>query len=289
MNKTRLRQIAEKVQATEHSDYRTFLQAVYAAAKAEETSYSYAKLSTDLGLGSSNAHSVIHGRRPLTEKAGLKIAEELKLNAVQRRYLLALIRQERSDDVGEREAAFAERLELKRKLLPTELSRSQLAFFEHWYHAAILELLRLDRGRDQPEWLAAELRPEVSVGEVKASLALLTELGYLAPSAEKGRLFPTEATISTGNEVRGLALTSYHRQMLALAVRALDSIAQEDRDISAITVAVSADLQAKMKDEIIALRKRFLKLAEEENATTGDIYQLNIQLFPLAKKTKDRQ
>lgn len=283
MTKTQLRQIAERLRVTEYPDYRAFLMALYTEAKRIDPSYSYALLSTDLGLGSTNAHGIINGRRPLTEKSGRKIAEALHLTGVDKRWFLAVIRQTRARSNPERDAAFAERLELKRKALPSELSRSQLEFFANWYNAAILELLRLDEAHDDPEWIASTLTPSVPVVDIRASLELLQSLGYLAKSKSHGRLFPTAATITSGNEVRGLALASYHRQMIGLAVRALDDIPQAHRDISAVTVTASPELLAKMKDEIVSLRKRLLAMAAEEGGKSGAICQLNIQLFPLVK------
>lgn len=281
LTKTQLREISRTLKVSEYPDYRAFLAALYSEAKRRDSSYSFVRLSDDLGLGSTNAHSVIHGRRPLTDKSAQRVCKELDLSGPQKRYFLVLVRQERARSAEDREAAFRERVDIKRHLLPSELSRSQLAFFEHWYHAVVLELLRLPDASDAPEWIADHLKHGVSLPLIKQSLELLVELGYLARDESRGRLFPTEVTISSGNEVRGIGLLSYHRQMIDLAVQALDQTPFQERDISAITVAVSEALRDQMKAEIVALRKRFLQLAAEEIGP-GEIVQLNIQLFPLA-------
>lgn len=286
MTKTQLRQIAQRLQVTEYPDYKTFLAALYTEAKKADPSYSFALLSADLELGSSNAHSIIHGKRPLTEKAGKKIAEALHLTGLARRYFLALIKQTRARNAADRDAAFEERLDVKRQVLPNELSRDQLDFFAHWYNAAILELLRLPRAQDDAEWIAGELRPEIPTAAAKDALSLLKRLGYLKESKEHGRLVPTEVTITSGNEVRGLAITSYHRQMLALAAQALDQIPQAERDVSAVTVTATAEQFAKIKDEIVALRKRLLAGASDAPTDGATIYQVNVQLFPLVKKER---
>lgn len=283
LTKTDLRTIARSLKSTDHADFRTFLSMIYQQAKAIDPSYSYTRLSEDLGVGSTNAHGIITGKRPLTLKAAERICEALGLVGLQKKYFLALVKQERARSSKERDEAFEQRMALRQRELPTELDRRQLAFFEHWYHAAILELLRLEEAQDSAEWIAAHIRPELSIGRIKESLVLLQELGYLKQEATRQRLYPTDATITTGNEVLGLALMSFHRQMLKLSMEALDTVPREERDISAITITISPALRDQMKDEIVALRKRFLLLSAEDKEAT-DVVQLNIQLFPLLQR-----
>ena len=271
---------------TDHSDYCDFLALVFAAAKAEDPSYSYVCFSEDLGVGSANAHSMIVGRRKLTLKAAERLCEALAMTGVQKRYFLNLVEQKRAKSATERDAIFDERLELRQRLLPTELDRRQLAFFEHWYHAAILEILRLEEAKDDAVWLSNELSPTVPESKVEESLKLLTELGYLRRDDKRQRLYPTDVTITTGNEVIGLALVSYHRQMLKLAMDAIEGVAAEDRDISALTLMATPELVAQFKDEVAGLRKRFLALAAAEPHAT-EVVQLNMQLFSLKKRKGD--
>lgn len=161
LTKTQLKEIARSLNVTDHSDFRAFLALVYAEAKTRDSSYSYIKLSKDLGMGSTNAHSVMSGRRPLTLKAAEKVCEALKLTGIQKRYFLTLVQQERAKSTSARDEAFEQRMALKQRVMPNELDRRKLAFFEHWYHAAILEILRLDDAQDSEEWLAKNIRPEV--------------------------------------------------------------------------------------------------------------------------------
>lgn len=283
LNKTRLREIARSLMVTDQGDYRDYLSLVYAACKAEDVSYSYVRFSEDLGLSSTNAHSVIAGRRSLTVKAAEKICTALGLTGIQRRYFLKLVEQKRARSTADRDEIFAARLELRQKTLPTDLDKRQLAFFEHWYNAAILEILRLDDAQDQAEWLASVLSPSVPQAKVATSLQLLKDLGYIAFDSGRNRYFPTDVTITTGNEIIGMAIASYHRQMLKLAVDALDEVDADERDISAVTLMASPALVAQFKDELAALRKRLLALAAQEQAAT-EVMQLNLQLFPLKKR-----
>lgn len=282
---TKLREKASLCKVTAYEDYRSYLQAVYEAVKATADSYSYAHFSISLGLSSTNAHAIISGHRNLSQKTGVRIAEALNLSETHKRYLLALIRQEHAKSSAEREEAFSERLMLAKSSLSNKLDEHRLKFFETWYNAAILELLRLEEASDQPAWISENLRPHVPVPKIKQSLNLLTELGYLSFDETRGRLFPTEVTISTGDQVERLAIVSFHRQMIDLAVSAMDQISADQRNISAVTVAVSPELRQQFEEELLALRKRFLKLASEEKKP-NEILQVNLQLFPVSRRQK---
>ena len=283
LTKSQLKEIARTLKVTDHSDYRAFLGLIYAEAKARDPSYSYVRMSKNLGVGSTNAHTIIRGKRPLTIKAAEKICTALGLTGVQKRYFLALVKQDRAKSLQEKDAAFSQRLALKQRMLPTELDRKQLAFFEHWYHSAIYELMRLEGAEDTVEWIFNNLCPQISRTQIKESLDLLTELGYLKFDRRRDRLYPADVTITTGNEVLGLALTSFHSQMLKLAVESIEGASRNRRDISSVTVCASDELIAQFKDEIAALRKRFLRLATEDQ-NSREVVQINFQLFPLTSR-----
>jgi uncharacterized protein (TIGR02147 family) len=276
-----LRDIASDLNIFEFEDYRSYLSALYVAAKNRLPSYSYANLSSDLGLSSTNAFTVIQGKRNLTAKTAERIAEILRLGATRGRFLVALVQQEHARDKEARDNAFQERLQLAKRQLASKVDRAKLLFFENWYNSAILELLRLPDSKDDPQWIAATLRPSIGLPRVKASLKLLTELGYLAPV--NGCLRPTTATISTGDEIERLAILSFHRQMIDLAIAAMDAVPADERDISALTFAVSEQTAKRIKDEVVAFRRRLIDLANADT-TLEKILQLNVQLFPLIGK-----
>jgi uncharacterized protein (TIGR02147 family) len=207
------------------------------------------------------------------------VAAALKLPVAQKKFLLALVAYDRAVGV-ERDTIFQEILKLKSKLLPNDLDRKQLAFFQNWYNAAILELLRLPAASDDPEWISRTLNPKVALPKVKNALSLLCELGYLAVDKSLGRLVPTDANISTGNEVAGMAIIGFHHQMLDIARHAIDDVEAELREISAVTLSVSSDLREEIKQEIIKLRKRMIQKSNEIK-NPDEVVQLNFQMFPV--------
>jgi uncharacterized protein (TIGR02147 family) len=284
VTKTKLRSIAKSIPITGYMSYREWLAAVFKEAKSQDESYSYAKYSTDLAVGSSNAHSIITGKRNLTPKTMGHIIDALAMTGIGKKYLEALVTYERATDSANRDQAFAELMRQKTRALSTDLDRNQLRFFEHWYHAAILELLRLPAANDDPEWIASTLNPQPHLTEVKKALALLEELKYIAHM--DGRLRPTDAIISTGDEASGIALSSFHQQMIEIAKRAVTDSPAIEREISSLTLSVPRGMRDQIKSEIVAFRKRILHLSQSTQ-DAEEVIQVNFQLFSLGRTDGD--
>jgi uncharacterized protein (TIGR02147 family) len=124
--------------------------------------------------------------------------------------------------------------------------------------------------------------------KVAKSLALLKKLGHVAHDKAKGRLVPSEAVVSTGAEVFGLAVMRYHQQMIALAKDALTDVAPLERDISAVTIAIPSAKLDELKDKIQAFRKELLEFSQACQGA-DEIAQVNIQLFPIARVARSKR
>lgn len=286
MTKGELRKIANALAIENCSSTAAYLGEVYKAVKAADPSYTYKKYSADSGLSESNViYLIIKGERPLTERAAAKIAGCLALKGFVRRYFMQLLKVERAGDGQSRGEEMVRLMALREERLDPQGAR-QLAFFADWYNAAILEMLRMDEARDDADWISRHLQPSVPPGKVRRSLELLRELGYVCFDENKGRLVPSGAGVSTGDEARELAVTRYHQQMLALSEEAMNGIAAINRDISALTLAVNEKTLPRLKQELAGLRKRLIAEALKEGDDKDQVIQINVQLFPLVKGGK---
>lgn len=283
VSKQELKHIAARVSPTKFLTAPEYLAALYQEFKSEIGQYSYIKFTEDLGFGACNAmYLIIHGQRTLTVKGAQKIVAALGLTGTDRKYLLKLVEATRLGDPSEREAAFDRLVSLKARALPTKLDRRQLDFYNCWYNAAILELLSLPDAEDGPLWLSTHLMPSVTPLRVKKSLDLLKKLGFIVFDKELRRLVPSRQEVSTGSEVVGLAVIRYHQQMIALAKDALTDVDPDERDISAVTIAVPSERVAELKDMIQRFRRELLDFSSNCQEA-NEIAQINIQLFPIAR------
>ena len=283
MSKAEFQTDALSVSPCSFLDYKDYLRAVYKAIKHNRKRYSYIQFSEELGLGRCNAsYLILHGQRPLTVKAAKKIIAAIGLRGVDRQFFIKLVEMEALSSKEDRDRAIQGLIELKTRVLPSELDRHQLEFHSEWHHAAVLEVLSQPHAKDDPDWLAQALLPRITPTKAAKSLQLLKDIGYISFDQEAGRLVPAANLVSTGPEVVGMAVMSFHQQMIDLAKESLIRISPYERNISGVTVSVSKKQREMIKGEIESLRRRIIEISKDVT-DADEVVQVNFQLFPIAK------
>lgn len=285
LNKLEYKKLTEKVKASSFTDYRSYLNFIYETIKANNSAYSFIKFTEDLGLGSSNLmYHYLKGKRPLTIKTARKIATALGLMGLERKYFLTQVEYQIAKKNEQRQQSFQKLLETKASCLSGQFDKNQLEFFKHWYHIAIFELLRLEGAKDDPNWIAKQLKPNISAQKAEESLKLLEKLQMISFDESRNRLYPSVTNISTGREIRGLVFKSCHNQMIGLAAKALSSEKATSRDISGVTLSLPTEAWEELKELTSEFRQKLLQLADK-HTNKQEIVQVNIQAFSLSEKT----
>jgi uncharacterized protein (TIGR02147 family) len=123
--------------------------------------------------------------------------------------------------------------------------------------------------------------PRISPAEARRAVALLLELGLLVRRGQ--RLERAADLVSTGEAPLGHHLVAYHRAMLARASESMDLVPRDEREISSVTLCVSRNMLARLKQRIVDFRHDLLQMAELEGPAER-VVQINFQLFPMSKK-----
>ena len=147
-----------------------------------------------------------------------------------------------------------------------------------WYYVAILELVQLKGFAPSTRNIADYL--DIELDDVAEALSAMKRLGVLTRSGgrwacveEKGEIIAPASTE---------AIRAYHRQMIFLAQ---DELAKTEnhffklRDITGMTMPINPKRISGAKRKIMRFRRSL-----EAYLTQGDcteVYQFNIQLFPL--------
>ncbi|MBF0430602.1 MAG: DUF4423 domain-containing protein, partial [Fibrobacteria bacterium] len=154
-------------------------------------------------------------------------------------------------------------------------------FYQKWYYTAVREALNYYPFKGDYAELAKLLIPQITESEAKKAIALLKRLKFIKKN-KQGRFALTSRFISTGDEWRSIAIRSFQKETIQLAINALDTIPKDMRDISTVTVTLSPDSVAKVKEKLTAVRQEVLKIAHQEENASG-AYHVNFQLLPIAK------
>ena len=270
-----------QVSVFDYLDYRAFLRDAYTDLKARQRGFSYRWFSRRAGMSSPNfLKLVIDGQRNLTGRSAEQFAQALGLSGREVAFFHELVGFGQAGTAAEKNRFFERIGAFRRHRAVRSLERQAFEYLSCWYYPAVRELVSCAGFREDPEWIAQRLIPAITPAEARRALDLLLELG-LIERGEDGCLRQGEPLLSTGPEVRSLAVSNFHRQMMERASAAIDTVPREHREISGVTVSLSPRTFQMVKDKIIALRAELLALSAQEDESTR-VVQLNFQAFPLA-------
>jgi uncharacterized protein (TIGR02147 family) len=273
---------AVSVHIFEYADYRQYLRDFYAAEKARSAAFSHRAFCRRAGLKSTNYLSLImKGERDLSSEMAPRFARACGLSKAETDFFCDLVAYGQATTTDEKQRCH-ERLARYRKFREAHrLVGEQTAYHAHWYMPAVRELVALPGFVEDPARIAAMLEPAITEKQAAEALTTLCKLGLLTRDAG-GKLQQTQALLTTGPGPLGHHIFVYHHAMLDLAKRALDHLPREQRDISSVTLSVSAGAVPKLRERLRQFRRELLELAELDSAPER-VIQLNLQLFPLSK------
>ncbi len=156
-------------------------------------------------------------------------------------------------------------------------------FLSHWYHVAVLDLANCRDFSADPKWIATRLgiTPEIA----NHAIDRLLRLGLLVKN--DGTLKKTNAEISIPTTQPHVAIRNFHNQMIEKAKEALQSQEQSDfvrREISGITMAIDPSRIEEAKKRIKQFKREMYDLLSANDANQTEVFQLNVQFFPLTKR-----
>jgi uncharacterized protein (TIGR02147 family) len=263
----------------QYSNYRTYLADYYEFKKAESSVFSHRFFAKKAGISSPNyLKLVMDGKRNLTKKSLVKFAAALGLKGTRAEFFENLVFFNQASTLAERNGYYGNILRTRAKSGLKKLEDAQFQLFSDWRHIAVREMAATKGFRPDARWVAKRLGNAVTEKEAEESLKLLAVLGLLKKTANG--YMQNDVNITTADEVKSLLVKNYHRQMIGMAARALDSLPAAQRDISSITIPIHPKDFAKVKEQIRLMRKELLNLSAEPG-TGEDVVQVNIQLFPL--------
>jgi uncharacterized protein (TIGR02147 family) len=271
----------------EYDNYRQYLKDFYTAAKAENSKFSFRFLARQAGLSSASfLKHVMDGQRNLSNESAEKVIRALKFNREEALHFKKLVQLNQATTTEERQKCAKEilRSQIYRQTHP--LKESEYLYFSKWYFIAIRELLTLSGAKADVQWLSEHIFPSLRRVEVEQALSALTDLGLIEKDSE-GASNTKKIHLATPDEVTSSSLAQVHCELMDLAKESIDRFDREKRDISSVTVRVNAESIQKVKEKIQNFRKEMVELCLSES-DPNSIYQLNIQLFPLAAVGGDK-
>jgi uncharacterized protein (TIGR02147 family) len=267
----------------DYLDYRAFLKDMFCFRKWKDKHFSYRYFAGKSGFASPNyLKLVIDGARNLTNGSIAKIAKGFKLKKQEREYFENLVFMNQAGDHDERDHYYRKMMSSKGYGHVQRIEKASYDYFSKWYYPVIREVVQFGDRRHTPRQIASLLSPSIKPKEAEKALELLVELGLIRKDA-KGRWEQCDKVVSTGPEVKSLVIANFHREMMQLGAKSIDSFPADQRDISGVTISTKKENMNEIKKKIAAFREEILELACSDK-DDDQVVQINIQAFPLTSR-----
>ncbi len=264
-------------------NYRKYLQDYYDYRKSVQRYFSYRSFAKKAGYSSSGFYlDLIRGRKSLTPQMLPKFIAALGLNEKEGRYFTLMVDFTHATTAASKQAIFDQ----MSALLPSaikSLTKSQQEYYSKWYYVAAREALSvLNVNEKNIQELALFLNPKITLPQAKQAIQLLKNLG-LIEIAEDGFFRSVNKAIFSGSEIAPLFVHEFQKQMIDLGKNALDHYSTERRNVSCMTMSVSAEGLERIINKIDVFRKEVVDIIRSDEGETM-VCQMNIQFFPLSKE-----
>lgn len=252
------------------------LQAALKRKQQRQPAYSLRAFARDLGVSPAFASKLINGQKAPPKERLEKLSFLLELDVLEKE---ALVKDVLLDSFGEKVLSRAQAAKKGRKTVEAP-SGSMLS---SWANLAVLEGLTLEAPHNDPSVLGARLG--LSTSQVARSLETLSQLGLIEKGEEGWKKKEQHLYVAGGrskSEVR-----AFHTQMIEKAKGELLKTSQADYDrrlINGFTMALNPEHMHRLKSKIIQFLDDLSREASE--GPTSEIYQCNMQLFPLSKASR---
>ena len=267
----------------EYTDYRQYIADYYADRKAK-SAFSWQEFAKTAGFSSPvYLKYVSEGRFNLSEDAALRTAQSMHLADFECKFFVEMVKFDHAKNDAEKRTAYSNMISIAEAHKAKILEGESFRFFEDWKNPVLRELAPAMPGA-KPLALARACRPEITAAEVTESLNFLVKANLLQKN-ESGNYVQTEKSVTTGPlKATPVAVRSLHRQMGEFALDAIEGVSQNERHFSGLTLGITHEAYEKIIQEIAECRKRIIAIARQDESTE-EVYRLNMQFFPLTKKS----
>jgi uncharacterized protein (TIGR02147 family) len=265
-------------------DYRLFLQDWFTAKKQHNPRFSHRVFARIANQKSpSLLKAVIDGRRNLTETTLVQFLKPLTLSKRDESYFIKLVDLDQCPESQRKRLAWEHIRTIRNFDDSTNLEGDSFEYLSCWYIPAVRELTLLQGSIADPAWISQALQPKITKREASHAINVLERLGFIEVSSSDQRVKHKNGSLKTPHQVTGMAVSSYHRQMLKLAHDSIDQFEPDERHLLGLTVSIPESLLPQLKEELNALQERLLYICDNSDQASTRTFQIGMQVYPLSK------
>ncbi|WP_173475742.1 TIGR02147 family protein [Fibrobacter succinogenes] len=270
----------------EYTNYHQYIADYYAEKKAK-SAFTWQTFTRAAGFSSPVfLKYVSEGRSNLSEDTAYQVANAMGLAGYEQEYFAEMVKFDHAKTDDEKKSAFNRMLAIADVHKVRIIEGDSFRYFESWKNPVLRELAPSMPGA-KPLALARACRPKISAAEVSESLSFLVKANLLQKD-KSGNYVQTEKSVTTGPmDVTPVAVRGMHRQMGEFALDAIEGVPQNERHFSGLTLGITQSAYDEIVQEIAEFRKRIVAIATRDD-DADEVYRLNVQFFPMTKKSVNK-
>jgi uncharacterized protein (TIGR02147 family) len=263
----------------DYFDYQEFMRDYYEEKKRGNPYMSYRYLGNHMQLDSGFLLKVLQGKLHLAERSLPIVCTFYKFSEKETQYFNMLVNYNKAKSATDIKMYFEQLMSL-RDSRARPVAEYQYEFYQKWYHSAIHALLSIYEFKGEYKKLGSLLSPAITAKQAQESIVLLKKLGLVIKD-DDGVYRPKDLFITSGEKWHSGAIRDFQKETINLSSQALDLYPKELRDISTVTIALSAKDLPEIRERIRQFRQSILSL--ENDNTPDTVYQINIQVIPVTQ------
>lgn len=263
-------------------EYQNILKQELSRRIGQNRSYSLRAFSRDLEMTPGQLSRILSGSRNLSVHKARWASEKLFISKTEQNYFVYLVEFETARDERAKAAALA-RLNKMRGLKQRLIQIEDFQAIAEWHHTAILTMAASQDFDISPKGISKQLG--ISIFEAKLAVERLVYLGLLR---KVGQTYEAcESNYRAGNETPSAAIRSHHRQMIQMALDAIDGQDISQRILSGKTITINKSCMREIQQKIEEFKREIEEIVDSKRGRDS-VYQLNIQFFDLGANGKRR-
>lgn len=262
-------------------DYRQYLNDLIQEKRLRNKMLSLRAIAARIGINSGTLVRILNNERNISKILIPSFASFLRLKNKESQYFSILVEFNQARD-NEKRRNLYDQLIMFRNECRKPVNPDAYEFYDQWYYTVIRELFHFFPFTDDFDGLAKMVQPEITANQVKKAIAVLQRIGFIKKT-EDGYFKPDQSFITTGKAWRSVAIEIFQKTMMENGVTALDRFAKEKRDFSTMTMRFSSEGYKKVRQILKRTREEIAHIEEEDKAA-NQVYQINMQLFPVSKE-----
>lgn len=270
-------------------DFREYLQRYFDDKKGGNLHFSYQLLAQKAGFSNRGfLYNIINGKKCLSKVHCLKLSKALGHTKKEAEYFENIVFYGQAKDGEQQDYFLGQAVQCKGKTVTQShmMRKDQYEYFSKWYHSAIRALIDVYDFEEDYVKLSQKLSPPVTPVQAKKAVRLLERLNLITRK-DDGSFCITDKSVKASNEISQSAKNRYYLEYNRLAKNTISNYSPENREITSLTLSISANTYNIICKEIRQLKEKIIELANNDDQADR-VYQYQNVFFPLTNNDATR-